>query len=91
MDGEHIDIIDCCVRSVERAVEDGHLFPGIQEGESFHIPEFKLVLEFLLHDQFVDAGTVGVVHHVIRGSGMGMKHSSSVSSICLHELVEQDI
>ena len=91
LDGSHEEIVKACRKCVERAIASGHIFPGIQEGESLDVEVFVEVLEFLLHNQYVHAGVENVVHRVVRGSGMGMKHSASVSSVCFYELVEHDL
>ena len=84
MDGSHENIVDACVLCVRMALCAGHKLPGIREDCAFCVNTFREVLEFLLDNQYVNAGLQHILHKVVRGSGMGQKHSACVSSICFY-------
>ena len=91
MDGEHCHISDSCVAVVQEALDYGMALPGINSDCVFDVSVFRQVLEVLLQNQFVDASITNVLFKVIRGSGMGHKHSASVSSSNLYYLAERHL
>ena len=89
MNGEHRDLCEACVSTVRRELDHGHVFPGMLDESTFAVDKFSEVLGFVLFHQYVDAEQEGVLYRVCVGSGMGLKHSPSVSSINFYHLVER--
>ena len=88
LDGEHASILRLCVDCVRMYVEHGHTLPGVCHDCTFDIKVFEEVLSTILEQQFVDVN-LPHLYQVVRGSGMGHKHSASVSSCSLWMLCER--
>ena len=91
MEGAHNVIVTACVNVVSEALEEGHVFPGIQVDKEFIVPDFEFCLRYILDNQYIDANISGVTHQMVVGSGMGMKHSGGVSSVTFYDLVEKNL
>ena len=90
LDGDHVCIIEACKQLIDEAFALGHCLPCLKADSQFDNTTFIRVLEFVLHHQYVDAGSDDCVYKVQTGSGMGMKHSASVSSACLYNIMEKE-
>ena len=90
MDGDHSVIVESCGCVVSEALSNGICFPG-HAGEDFDVTVFKEVLTFLLDSQYVDTNMGNVWHKVVRGTGMGNKHSASVSSSNFYYIAERNV
>ena len=81
MDSQHQSCVQNCVRAVSWHLAQGLCLPFVKEDCAFDPALFGDVLSFLLRSQYVDSSEPDILYHVICGSGMGMNHSSAVSSI----------
>ena len=89
MDTVHTDCVKNCVQATRDHINSGFSLPFVREDACFDHNLFGDVLHFLLTSQRIDTCQSPVAHEVIRGSGMGMAHSSAASSINFHFLVER--
>ena len=91
MDGSHNDSEQNCTDAVRDYLAEGGELPMMIPGEPFRLDTFRYILRFVLINQFVDNNECDVVYRTVKGSGMGMAHSSAVSTINFWIRVEKSL
>ena len=86
MDGDHSLLVQSCRKLITLHLSKGGTLPFVKDDSSFDVKVFSEILCDLLHQQFVEYQ--GYLYQVRKGSGMGSKHSSTVSSFNFLVLAE---